>query len=99
VPGSNSVWDLDGYHKLIRWGIVFHGAVDGYSRLPVYLKAASNNKASTVLSGFLAAVKQYGLPSRVRCDKGGENTLVSQFMLNHPARGAVSQEEACIMSG
>ena len=87
VPGPNSVWHLDGYHKLIRWGIVIHGAVDGYSRLPLYLKASSNNKASTVLTWFLEAVREYGLPSRVRCDKGGENTMVSYFMLNHPARG------------
>ena len=87
VPGPNSVWHIDGYHKLIKWGIVIHGAVDGYSRLPVYLRAASNNKAITVLKWFLEATTQYGLPSRIRCDKGGENTLLSQFMLNHPARG------------
>ena len=68
-------------------GIVIHGAVDGYSRLPLYLKASSNNKASTVLAWFLEAVREYGLPSRVRCDKGGENTMVSHFILNHPARG------------
>ena len=24
VPGPNSMWHLDGYHKLIRWGIVIH---------------------------------------------------------------------------
>ena len=87
VPGPNSVWHLDGYHKLIRWGIVIHDTVDGYSRLPLYLKASSNNKASTVLTWFLEAVREYGLPSRVRCDKGGENTMVSHFILNHPARG------------
>jgi hypothetical protein len=32
VPHSNYLWHLDGHHKLIRWGIVIHGIVDGYCR-------------------------------------------------------------------
>ncbi|KAJ7465900.1 hypothetical protein FB451DRAFT_962797, partial [Mycena latifolia] len=32
VLHSNSLWHLDGHHKLIRWGIVIHGIVDGYCR-------------------------------------------------------------------
>ena len=28
----NAVWHMDGYHKLIRWGIVIHGVADGYCR-------------------------------------------------------------------
>ena len=32
TPRSNALWHLDGHHKLIRWGIVIHGIVDGYSR-------------------------------------------------------------------
>ena len=61
--------------------------MDGYSRLPVYLHASSNNKAITVLAQFTEAVATFGVPSRVRCDKGGENYDVGWYMLNHPARG------------
>jgi hypothetical protein len=30
VPRSQYLWHLDGYHKLIKWGFVIHGLVDGY---------------------------------------------------------------------
>ena len=53
----------------------------------MYLRASTNNRAGTVLECFLSAIREYGLPSRVRSDKGGENVLVSQFMLEHPERG------------
>ena len=64
-----------------------HGAIDGYSRAIVYLKCGTNNKASSVLQLFKEAVVQWGLPSRVRADHGGENTEVAKFMLMHPLRG------------
>ncbi len=32
VPRPHALWHMDGHHKLIRWGIVVHGIVDGYSR-------------------------------------------------------------------
>lgn len=87
VKGPNSLWHIDGNHKLIRWRIVIHGGVDGYSRVPVYLLASDNNRAETVLYSFLKAIEVYGLPSRVRSDQGGENTSVSEYMLRHPLRG------------
>ena len=71
VPMPNSLWHIDGNHKLIRWRMVIQGGIDGFSRLPVYLKISSNNSSQTVLECFLEAVSAYGLPSRVRCDKGG----------------------------
>ena len=62
--------------------------IDGYSRLPVFLGASTDNSADTVLQHFMIAVALYGLPSRVRSDIGGENVKVSTtYMLNHPDRG------------
>lgn len=78
---------IDGNHKLIRWRIVICGGIDGFSRLPVFICASDNNRASTVLQCFMDGVQSFGLPSRVRCDRGGENVTMSQFMLAHPDHG------------
>ena len=48
VDAPNDVWHMDGHHKLIRWKFVIHGAIDGYSRLIVFLKCSTNNKSGTV---------------------------------------------------
>ncbi|XP_034544131.1 uncharacterized protein LOC117816121 [Notolabrus celidotus] len=81
VPTSNQLWHIDGNHKLVRWRMVFHGCVDGFSRTIIYLACLDNNRASSVLSLFIAGVQNFGLPSRVRCDHGLENTGVARFML------------------
>ena len=87
VKCPNSLWHIDGYHKLIRWRFVIHGAIDGFSRLILYLKVSANNKADTVYSAFVEAVDEFGLPSRVRMDMGGENVMVASYMIEHQARG------------
>jgi AcrR family transcriptional regulator len=81
VDGPNSLWHIDGHHKLIRWKFVTHGAIDGYSRTITYLKCADNNRASTVLSAFVEAAHIHGLPERIRSDHGGENIEVWRFMV------------------
>ncbi|XP_072554131.1 uncharacterized protein [Paramormyrops kingsleyae] len=43
VPAPNSLWHIDGNHKLIRWRIVVHAGIDGFSRLITYLKVSTNN--------------------------------------------------------
>ncbi|KAI5984837.1 hypothetical protein EDD15DRAFT_2143373, partial [Pisolithus albus] len=29
VSRPNALWHMDGHHKLIHWGIVIHGIIDG----------------------------------------------------------------------
>ncbi|XP_073722450.1 uncharacterized protein [Misgurnus anguillicaudatus] len=65
VAGPNSLWHIDGNHKLIRWRIVIHGGIDGFSRLVVFLKASNNNRSVTVMEHFVNATVEYGIPSRV----------------------------------
>ncbi len=90
VPSSNSLWHIDGLHCLIRWKIVIHGGIDGFSRRVVYLHASGNNRAETVLEQFRKAVRECGWPSRVRSDKGGENVEVAKAMISMRGAGRKS---------
>lgn len=87
VPGPNSLWHVDGNHKLIRWKFVVHGGIDGFSRLCVYLACSTNNRASTVRDHFLSATVDFGWPSRVRSDHGMENVEVARQMISRRGTG------------
>ena len=94
VHSPNDLWHIDGYHKLIRWRLVIHGGIDGFSRLIMFLKASPNNRADTMFQAFQQGLSEFGLPSRIRMDKGGENTEVARYMLEHPNRGT-----GCVIVG
>ena len=49
----------------------------------VFLECSRNNKATTVLRLFEKAIDQYGLPSRVRSDRGRENIMAARYMLRN----------------
>ena len=66
VSGPNALWHIDGHHKLIKWRFVVHGGIDRFSRTIVFLQCATNNRASTMMSGFYDAVTQHGLPDQIR---------------------------------
>jgi hypothetical protein len=55
------------------------------------LKCTDNNKADTVLLCFVDAVDEFGLPIRVRTDKGLENVGIAEFMIQNRGtnRGSV----------
>ena len=83
VPKPNSLWYIDGHHSIIKWGFVIHGAINGHSRLILYVRCATNNKKETILELFYTAISQYGVPSRLRSDKGKLsliNSLVSDWV-------------------
>lgn len=75
---------MDGHHKLIRYGMITHGMIDGFSRCIIYLRIADNNLSSTPLEFMKDGVREANfIPYRVRGDKGGENVKVADFMIHH----------------
>lgn len=85
-----SISRVDPHNSRIRWAIVVHGGIDGFSRLIVYLHCSSNNRKETVSQLFLSATERYHWPSRLRSDRGGENVGVWQLMeeVRGPNRGS-----------
>ena len=43
AEGPNSVWHIDGHHKLVRWQFITHGGIDGFSRTVVFLRCTITN--------------------------------------------------------
>jgi hypothetical protein len=88
VAGPHHLWHVDGCHKLIKYGMVVHGGIDGFSRAVMFLHCSNNNRASTVFALFIRAtqVDRVGIPSRVRSDHGTENVDIARYMF--ATRGA-----------
>lgn len=56
-----------------------------------FLNCSDNNKADTVFQQFLAGVDKYGIPLRVRSDKGLENVGIADYMLaRRGSRGMIT---------
>ena len=52
LPCPNYMWHIDGNHKLIRYRMVIHCGIDGFSRLKAFLRRSDNNRADVVLELF-----------------------------------------------
>ena len=83
VPCPNYMWHIDGNHKLIRYRMVIHCGINGFSRLITFLRCSDNNRADVVLELFRAATEYLGFPLHVRTDHGGENVKVWEAMYDH----------------
>lgn len=91
-PGPNSMWHIDGYDKLAKYGIYIHGCVDGFSRYILWLHAYHTNKDSSVIAGYFleCVINLQKGPARIRCDRGTENVHVEQiqkFLRRHGTDG------------
>ena len=63
MEGANYVWHIDGNHKLIRWRMVVHGSIDGFSRLITFLRCRTDNRSGSVLSAFMSGVQSLPIKS------------------------------------
>ncbi|KAK6176101.1 hypothetical protein SNE40_014450 [Patella caerulea] len=79
--GSNDLIHIDGYDKSKPYGIAIHGAIDGFSRKILWLKAGpSNNNPQYIARFYLNFVKETKrIPRCVRLDDGTENGIVKDL--------------------
>lgn len=84
---------MNGNHKWIQWKFVVHGAVDGFSRLIVFLKYSTNNRVEAILQVFLTPTLIYGLPQKLSTDMGGENVDAWHYMMQQ------NGNERCVIVG
>ena len=52
---------IHGHHKFIQWSFVIHDAINGYSRMTVYLHCSDNKRAYTELNFLRSLWRKMGL--------------------------------------
>ncbi|KAK7050085.1 hypothetical protein R3P38DRAFT_2504292 [Favolaschia claudopus] len=90
VPGPMSLAHVDGQHGLIRYKIVIHCFIDGYSRFVLGIRVHNNNRGASVLALLQDIIATHGTPSRIRGDHGVENIEIAIYIeeLNGSGRGS-----------
>ena len=73
---------IDSHRKLIKWRLVIHGWIDGFSSLIIYVHCCNSNRSETVRNLFQEKVESFYWPRRVRSDQGMENIGVARLMLD-----------------
>ena len=75
---------------LIRFKIVIHCIIDGFSRFILGIGVHDNNRSATVLHMVQTACVKNGYPSRIRADHGVENVDTARWQeeIQGPDRGS-----------
>ena len=81
--GPNYMIHIDGYDKLKPFGKAIHGAIDGYSRRILWLKAGcSNNNPRYIAKFYLDFIKDgQRVPRVIRAEAGTENVIVKDLQI------------------
>ena len=83
VPFANYAWHLDFHYKLIKWHIVMHAAIDGYSRKIQYFTLFV--QITTMLTLFYSTthmlLPNLAYPTEYAVIKRGENVDVWRYTL------------------
>ena len=69
------MWHVDSYDKLRPYGICINGAIDGFSRCLIWLKAYYTSSDPRIIAGyFIQEVEaRMGCPRMIRSDHGTKN--------------------------
>ena len=70
------------------YGFYLHAGIDGGSNFVVYAVVALNKTASSLFSGYSAAVQQFGRPEALRADMAFEAGAIGQDMIDHVGQGS-----------
>jgi len=62
VPIPCTLWHIDSNHKLIRWRLITHVYVDGYSRIIIYAHCCNDKKQIQSWNNLLKASTVTGYP-------------------------------------
>ncbi|CAB5190649.1 unnamed protein product [Rhizophagus irregularis] len=85
----DSLQRIDTFGILNRWSNIIPRKIYSVAGPNCLWHIDGNNRSDTVLSAFMSACQLFGIPSRIRADKGGENVKVQQYMEGY--RGSMMQ--------
>lgn len=81
TKGPNCIWHVDSYDKLKPYGICLNGAIDGFSRYIIWLRAGRTSSDPKVIAGyFVKAIENLREhPHTIRTDMGTENGIMEKI--------------------
>ena len=79
AKGPYYIWQNDGYNEHKPFGLCIHGAIDGYSRIILWLEVGCTNNNPKIIANYFTdyVCRIRGVPRIVRADEGTENVNVA----------------------